>query len=251
MTGLNQLLALPLAPLMLTQAVLVRRKTLVLPEPSGPRTGTSGSGPELSVLIAGDSSAAGVGCREQEQALAGQIARVLGKRYRLTWRVEARTGDRTSDTLERLSRMHRQKFDVAVTALGVNDVTRLTRPRSFQARQSALMRLLTEKFGVRLVLLSGVPPMQRFPALPEPLAWFLGQHAARLDQAMANAAESVAQARHLPFDLPEAPDLAAPDGYHPSARAYTLWAEALSRRIEAEMERITPAASVAPSALNR
>lgn len=244
--------AVPLLPVLAVQALRVRKHTLVLPEPPGPRKGTSGSGPALSLLLAGDSSAAGVGAPDQTTALGGQLARVLGARCQLSWQVEARTGDRTSDTLQRLSELPRKQFDVAVTALGVNDVTRLTSPDRFQKEQTELLHLLTRKFGVRLILLSGVPPMERFPALPQPLAGFLGKQAERLDQAMARAAALVPQARHLPFDLPPSDGLAATDGYHPNERAYALWAGHLADRIDQELANgFTPAASAAPSAPNK
>ena len=57
----------PLAPLLWAQGVHTRRKTVVLPEPPGPRSGRTGSGSMLRLLIAGDSAAAGVGVDHQDQ----------------------------------------------------------------------------------------------------------------------------------------------------------------------------------------
>ena len=70
-----------LSPLLLAQAVRVRKIALQLPEAAGPRTGITGSGPALRVLIIGDSSAAGVGAPTQEVALAGRLANSLGKNH--------------------------------------------------------------------------------------------------------------------------------------------------------------------------
>ena len=44
-----------LSPLLLAQAVRVRKIALQLPEAAGPHTGIRGSGPALRVLIIGDS----------------------------------------------------------------------------------------------------------------------------------------------------------------------------------------------------
>ena len=55
-------LKLALAPVLVAQALRTRRRAPVLPEPAGPRQGCVGQGEsELRLLIAGDSSAAGVG----------------------------------------------------------------------------------------------------------------------------------------------------------------------------------------------
>ena len=234
MVALDQILRFPLAPILIAQALWVRTKATRLPEPSGPREGAMGDGPPLSLLITGDSSAAGVGCTHQEKALSGQLVERLAHHFQVTWRVEAKTGDRTRDTIERLEALPVQNFDVVVTALGVNDATGLASPKQFLADQRALLDLLRRKFSAKLILMSGVPPMQNFPALPQPLAWALGCHASRLDNAMARAASGNAKARHLRFDLPLAPELSATDGYHPNAAAYELWAENLSSRITAE-----------------
>jgi hypothetical protein len=58
-------------PLLIAQANRLRRTALELPEPHGPRSGKVGRGdPVLRLLVAGDSSAAGVGARTQREALA-------------------------------------------------------------------------------------------------------------------------------------------------------------------------------------
>ncbi|MGZ5249520.1 MAG: hypothetical protein ACXWIQ_04605, partial [Caldimonas sp.] len=61
---------LALAPLLVVQAVRTRRRAPVLPEAAGPRDGrTAGDGVAIRVLVAGDSSAAGVGVAHQDQAV--------------------------------------------------------------------------------------------------------------------------------------------------------------------------------------
>ena len=234
MVALDQILRLPLAPIVIAQALWVRTKATRLPEPSGRREGIAGDGPTVSLLITGDSSAAGVGCTHQDEALSGQLVGKMARDFQVTWRVEAKTGDRTRNTIKHLDALPTQEFNIVVTALGVNDVTGLASPKQFLADQKALVDLLRRKFSAKLILMSGVPPIQNFPALPQPLAWALGCHASRLDDAMAQAASDCAEARHLRFDLPLAPELSATDGYHPNAAAYELWAENLHDKITTE-----------------
>lgn len=216
---------------MITQALQVRRKALLLPEPKGDRTGANGSGPTLRLLITGDSSAAGVGAGTQSEALSGQLVQQLSRRCAVTWRLEAATGHTTRDAIARLRSLHGHTFDCAVIALGVNDVTRATSRARFLANQSELWTLLKQQFGVRHILSSGVPPIQHFPLLPQPLAWVLGRHAARLDAGLGELADGHGNVTHIPLTLPQDPALAAPDGFHPNPAAYALWAENLARHI--------------------
>ncbi len=219
----DQLLRLPLLPILAAQGLSVRRNARLLPEPIGPREGRDGRGPRLRLLIAGDSSAAGVGAGTQAQALSGYLVRELSRHYTVEWRLEATTGHTTQDTIDRLRGLD-NRFDAAVTALGVNDVTRGVTRKSFIDRQSQLVDLLVGQLGVKRVAMTAVPEMSRFPALPQPLAWVLGQQAARLDQGLQQVVAQHRQAFHLSLDLPDDPALAAPDGYHPSPKTYAIWA---------------------------
>lgn len=233
---------LPLAPVLIAQAVAVRRRALILPEPPGPRAGSSGSGPSLRLLIAGDSSAAGVGAPTQEAALSGRLAARLDRRFRVTWRLEAETGATTTVALDRLQRLAPEPFDVAIVALGVNDVTRSVPLRLWLARQRALNALLVRRFGVRLIVASGLPPMGRFPLLPQPLRWVLGCRAMRFDSALAELLAPRAEARHVPMDIPFDPRFVAEDGYHPSPAAYAEWAGLLADPIVAAFAGRAPGA---------
>ncbi len=227
----DQLLRLPLLPLLLAQAFWLRHSAQLLPEPKGPRSGTLGDGPPLRLLILGDSSAAGVGADTQSEGLSGQLVARLAARYQVTWQLEAGTGETSLTALTRVQTMRPQTFDCAVVVLGVNDVTRVTTKAQFTARQSALWQLLQDRFEVRQIISSGVPPMQQFPLLPEPLAWALGRQAARLDDGLAALAAKSTGATHLPMSLPQNPDLAASDGFHPGPEAYAMWASSLAQQI--------------------
>ena len=232
MIAVDQILRLPLLPVLIAQGLMVRRKALRLPEPEGRRQGQAGSGPLLRLLIAGDSSAAGVGATHQDQALAGHLAKNLASRWQVHWQLEATTGHRTADTLRCLSALPEQPFDLAILALGVNDVTGAISQRRFAHQQRELAKLLTDRFGVPHILACGVPQMEHFPALPQPLAWVLGQQARRLDDRLARLSKQIDGFHHLPFDLPSDPGFAAGDGYHPNPKAYALWAERLAKEAE-------------------
>lgn len=226
-----------LGPLLLAQGRRVRRVTPVLPEPQGPREGEAGEGPLLRLLVLGDSAGAGVGAGSQEEALTGRIVAGLRGRFRVHFRLVARTGATTASTLRLLERMEPFAVDAAVTSLGVNDVTGDVGVARFLALQARLHALLRERFGARLVLASGLPPMDRFPALPQPLRWYLGARARELDRALAAAlpdgrgAEYLAVAGEL-----DAAHMAA-DGFHPGPAVYAAWGAVAAGRIARAFDR--------------
>lgn len=224
-----------LLPLPAVQALQVRRRALILPEASGPRQGIVGTGPKLRLLIVGDSSAAGVGAATQDQALAGRLVNQLACHFTIEWRLVARTGATTGSTLRYLTCAEPFICDVVLVVLGVNDTIRGATVRGWRHRLAQLFDLLEARFAASHIYVSGVPPMADFPLLPQPLAWALGRHAARLDRGMAALIGDLPNCDHVPMDLPFDPSLVAEDGFHPGPAAYELWAESLAARIISDL----------------
>lgn len=236
-----------LAPLLLWQGRRVRRQALRLPEAAGPREGCAGQGVQcLRVLIVGDSSAAGVGARTQDEALAGQLSRALSQRLglQIRWQLLGQTGHSTADALAQLAQAQRVlAADVMVTALGVNDVSAGLSAARWMQQLERLHALAVQRAGVRYTLHSAVPPMHAFPLLPQPLRWWLGGRAASLNRALFRqlAASPVRGVQALPQELQaddSAAGLMAADGFHPSPAGYALWAEVLAARLAREWRSI-------------
>ncbi len=118
-----QFAAIGLGPLLLAQGIYVRLVTPRLPEPEGARFGVAGAGDSLRVLITGDSAAAGVGTESQASALSGRLVSLLAPSFQVSWKLMARTGDKTQDVLDHIESAPQENFDVAVVSAGVNDVT--------------------------------------------------------------------------------------------------------------------------------
>ncbi|MEK8049391.1 SGNH/GDSL hydrolase family protein [Ideonella sp. DXS22W] len=229
-------LKLALAPLLIPQAVLTRRRLPKLPEAAGPRQGhvghTGRGGEALSLLILGDSSAAGVGVDHQRLALAGQLSQALAAQLgrRVAWQLCARSGVTTAQALALVA--DARPADVAVVVSGVNDVVDQVRPAAALRHREALVQALQRQAGVRQVVMTAVPPMDRFAGLPQPLRWLAGRDAAAHEAALRRWAARQPQVSHLPFDLPlDDATLLARDGFHPGAPLYRLWGEALAAHI--------------------
>lgn len=222
-----------LMPLLIAQAVAARKRAPVLPEAAGPRRGSVGDGMPLRVLIVGDSSGAGVGVETQDQALAGHLTRTLAAQTtrRIDWALHAKTGVTTALALKLLQDGSPEPADVAVAVLGVNDVVDQVAPQRAVAHRAALADWLLANAGVRHVVFAPLPPMHRFPLLPQPLRWIAGRDAASHDAAMARWAATRRDVSHVPIALELAPHTMASDGFHPGEPVYRTCGEALARHI--------------------
>jgi len=225
MWGRSRLLAPVLAPILLPQGLYARRITPNMAEPTGARHGHSGTGPALRLLILGDSAAAGVGVTTQDQALSGHLVAALAQHYSVSWRLLARTGDTSEQVIEHLNSLESQTFDVAMVSVGVNDVTGRTRDRDWRLNLAGIIANLQARFAVRHILFSGLPPMHIFPALPQPLRWWIGQRARELDSLMQEVATQHANCQHFSTPVTFDHSYMADDGFHPGPLAYTHWGE--------------------------
>lgn len=227
----DALVTAALSPLLLVQALRLRKRALRLPEAAGPRRGTTGAGPPLRLLIIGDSSAAGVGATTQREALAGQLTAALGRRRTVSWQLIASTGATTATTLARLKSDALDPADIVLVILGVNDVTRGGPQAAWLRSHATLRALLRHKTTAQHLYISEIPPLGAFPLLPDPLRWLLGRRAARFGTALAQALEKEPGCSYV--QLPDTLDPAdmAEDGFHPGPVIYAAWAKELARRI--------------------
>ena len=235
----HALATIALAPVLLLQGRHVRRTVALLPEPAGSRQGASGSGPLLRLLVTGDSAAAGVGAQTQDAALTGRIVAGLMNSFHVKWKLIAFTGATTADILDHLQQTPAEDFDVVVTSLGVNDVTGRRSLADWRRQQEQLVALLENKFRARHILLSGLPPMHRFPALPQPLRWYIGSRAKQFDSALAGLATNQAGCEFVKLSYAMMdPQAMAADGFHPGPVIYGLWAAEVLRRIGERLPQI-------------
>lgn len=203
---------------------------------AGPTYGeVPAAGPLLRVAVLGDSSAAGFGAPDHATALAGQFAAALSALLgrAVAWRVSARGGAtaRTASTLVDGLATADWTPEVVLIVVGVNDITRLRRPSGYQRAVAGLITAIRGRLGRPVpILLAGLPPVGRFPAIPIVVRQVLGAHAGRLDRRLARLAARVPDTHHLPVgNLPlDRPGLFAPDGFHPAPPAYRVWGRLLA-----------------------
>jgi lysophospholipase L1-like esterase len=234
-------LKLALSPLLVAQALRTRARVPRLPEAAGAREGVCGHGATpLHLLIAGDSSAAGVGVATQSDALAGQLLPLIAARrdVQIHWTLLARTGLTTAQTFKLLCDAALTPSQLAIVVTGVNDVVdHVASARAVRSRDH-IANLLRNRVGVQHVVFCPLPPIHQFPALPQPLRWVAGADAQRHNRALR---EWVAARYALAGDVSTltlddvrlARETMASDGFHPGAPVYRAVASALAEHITA------------------
>ena len=113
--------------------------------------------------------------------MSGAIIQELQNEFSLQWKLHAKTGDTTRQVFNALQHLEEQKYDVIVTSIGVNDVTKLTSAKSWIKQQKQLFEHIQKRFQPKLIIVS-VCLNATFPALPNPLAWLFGQYAEQMNQ---------------------------------------------------------------------
>lgn len=216
-------------PVLLTQGLRVRRETLRLPDADG-LTGLVGDGEPLSLVVLGDSVAAGVGVDHHQDTLAGHLARRLAtsRSRAVAWQVVALTGATAGDVLGFARESSALvSADVVVVSVGVNDTKNLHPDRRWRAELAALLDHVLAVSTAEVVLI-GVPPMEAFPALPRALAMLMGARARRLDAIGRAVAAERPRVRRIELTLEQGEGLFAEDGFHPSAVVHERLAEQVS-----------------------
>src|SRR4051812_13042006 len=83
-----------LAPILIYQGKGLRRRIPRLPEAAQPAGSAPGATPLLRLVVFGDSTAAGVGAKSHQDALAGLLGAVVAQQTgrEVSWRAVARSG---------------------------------------------------------------------------------------------------------------------------------------------------------------
>lgn len=232
---LPELIALPLLPFLVAQGKRTRRITPRLPEAGGPSSGLAGAhcqGRPLSIVTLGESPVAGVGVATHEEAITGQLAQALSARLQrpVAWRACGKNGITAREALEQvLPQVPQEEIDIAVVAFGVNDTTAFRSVSAWRRDLRDVLRALEARCRPQLVIVSGVPLVSHFPALPQPLRWVLGMKASVLDRAVRELVSQLPRTAYVPLVLsPRDSGMMAEDGYHPSAAGCAAWAQVLA-----------------------
>ena len=223
MSGLSRAAVLSALPVLLVQGRRVKRETPRLPDTDG-LGGQTGTGtPSRTILVVGDSVAAGVGVDFQVNCLSGRLAARITETADVSveWSVLAQTGAKAVDVRRLVeTAVPVGDPDLVVLSVGVNDVKGLTSDRAWSSELAALLDLLAARAPRADLVWIGVPPMAEFPNLPWALARLMGGRASRLDALGDRALARRSRWRRISLDIGMLEGAFAVDGFHPSAVAH-------------------------------
>jgi lysophospholipase L1-like esterase len=190
---------------------------------------------DLHLMIFGDSTATGYGCMSAEEVPGVLIARGLaeqtGKRVRLSTKaIVGATSKGVSGQVDAMF-VAGPPPNVAVLMLGANDVTALNGISQSAHRLGVTVRKLRARGAV--VVVGTCPDLGVISAIPQPLRSLAHERCGQLARAQTAAVRAaggvpVPMAQLLARNFRAMPDVMfSADGYHPSATAYALAADAL------------------------
>jgi lysophospholipase L1-like esterase len=190
---------------------------------------------DLHLMIFGDSTATGYGCTSAEEVPGVRIARGLaeraGKVVRLSTKaIVGATSKGVSGQVDAMF-VAGPPPDAAVLMLGANDVTALNGISQSAQRLALTVRKLRARGAV--VVVGTCPDLGVITAIPQPLRSLAHTRTSQLARAQTAAVRAaggvpVPLANLLAPKLRAAPDVMfSADGFHPSATAYALAADAL------------------------
>ena len=131
---------------------------------------------------------AGVGIPKHSLTLSGLTAVRLNKLLgcNVNWKILAESGL----TLKNLNKLIREQSDenadLVLVSIGGNDVFQLTPPWVWKNNIHTCVKLLFQNDKKPLILFSPVPPVGRFPAIPNPLRFAFGFWEFLLQASLAN-----------------------------------------------------------------
>jgi lysophospholipase L1-like esterase len=190
---------------------------------------------DLHLMVFGDSTATGYGCRTADEVPGVLIARGLaeqsGKRVRLSTKaIVGATSKGLSGQVDAMF-VAGSPPDAAVILIGANDVIALNSIGASARRLSAAVRRLCAS-GAEVVVAT-CPDFGVVKAIPQPLRWTVRTRGLRLARAQSGAVRSaggvpVPLASLVNDEFRHSPELMlSDDRFHPSAAGYALAASQL------------------------
>ncbi|QKV20431.1 SGNH/GDSL hydrolase family protein [Oricola thermophila] len=218
-------------PVYVWQGIALRlRIERLLPADVPPEGHFPGKGEEIRLLVAGDSSVAGVGMTALEDTLAFNLAGVLAERTGrpVRWRAAGANSATAGDLRDHvLPHVEGHDFTHVVLAVGTNDMKNFHAVRRFKRDFGTLLYTARTRFPRARIIWAPIADMTRIPALPRALGRIL-QMRAELINAMGERLcreRGAIVAEPVPIRGPQG---FARDGFHAGPDGYRTWAEHLA-----------------------
>lgn len=229
---------LALVALVIFETLFIKYNGSAVPRPAVPRgEQVIGQGPVLRYAILGDSTAIAQGA-EYTHGYAVASARHLAKNHQVIWKNFAVSGSRAADVQKsQLPQARSFRPDVALIAVGANDVTHLTSTRLVKAALQQTIDALRLQNPAISIILTGSPDMGSVPRFP----WPVNQLADRKTRSLNKMIVVLADQKHVVFAPVAAKtgptfrahrELYAADNFHPNDAGYQVWIPVINQAID-------------------
>lgn len=197
---------------------------------------------ELTFVVLGDSTAAGVGAETAAQAYPTLLAeRLAADSRRVTLVAAGVSGARVADVLsEQVSVAIEARPDLIFVGIGANDVTHLTPLGDVERDMSAVLEALNSRTSAAIVV-AGAPDM-RAAAFLEPLRSLVGWRGRQVTSVIEAVARDAGAGvvplakRTARFFVDDPERHYSDDDFHPGPAGYARWADAILPELEAVLE---------------
>lgn len=224
-------------PVYVWQGLAVRMRIERLLPADLPHAGEfAGAGREIRLLVAGDSSVAGVGMTRLEDTLAYNVARALADRTGrpVSWRSAGANSATSADLRDHVvPHVEARDFTHVVLAVGTNDMKNFHVVSRFKRDFGTLLYAVRTRYPQARIVWSPVADMTRIPALPQTLGRILQMRAELLNAMGRRLCRERNAVMADPVPIKGAHEFAR-DGFHAGPAGYRSWAEHLVGYLLAE-----------------
>lgn len=218
-------------PLVFVQGAYFFIKMKKLADPDGSRKGIVGQGQTIKLLVIGDSSALGVGCKKMEETSTGVLVKQLSATYQVNYHICAFTGYTTAQVLAAVKQLPLTPFDYVVISVGSNDIVKGNSLKKWKQHSDALNAYIEKNFNPKKILMSAIPPFQKLPTLPYLMRHYLAERSQSMNYYLIAHSHTNPIYNYLDLDFDFLPEYISEDGFHPSSALYKIQGERLANFI--------------------
>jgi lysophospholipase L1-like esterase len=228
---LEMVLLIPVFPILYVKGKKLKKNIVKLPSRSN-FLKIAGDKTANNLLIIGESTAAGVGASSIETTFAAQIFRHT--RGEFTIFNIGENGLKAESLMVLFGKSEKEvaiSISKTIILIGANDCFKFTAPWKFKKEMESFIAFLTEKKGVKKVIIPLIPPVQEFPLIPGIMRFFLGWHRRLLTRELQILERKLP---HLSFENHEnilSDTFFSVDGIHPSDYGYEHIAASVAEKI--------------------
>jgi lysophospholipase L1-like esterase len=213
-----------LYPLLNKRSEKLRSAVIPLP-PKSELAFLKNSEPKPTLLIIGESTAAGVGASKEETTFANQVYQELGQEFQVL--NLGKNGLKAAELpqLFASAKIVPPSIAVVVILIGANDCFGFTNPKEFAQEILSFAAQLHKKYGTIKTVIQVIPPVHLFPAIPWIGKVLLGMHRYLLSHALQAKIKDYPMIEFMQNKQKFEASFFASDGIHPSDRGYAALAK--------------------------